>query len=554
MPVSLVIGKGILYHSDAKGITSLFLLSIVLLSISSHLFVDGTMMKNVTLDTQSPQIDGAKVYILSPADVDTSNGYWDISLNDVDNEWSLWLNVDDTWGFDEERSSQFSITLHGGSTSNSDMLISFTDGGDLTYFSMVTRMDGTGTNQIAPGCDSDLHNPSLILMDGNVYSLMYNDDWLINLGISRRCRPAYINADETCAYETIGPPGNADSWPISFSIQTYPSTNRTLFGFNGNGYNLTQCAFSGTFPLDSGISAYITTLNINHDYQIHNISLEYQLITTSEPTTIPTTSIPSTNPTTSSPTTALPTTASPTLITTAGRVSPAKVTDLILTTSDPFGDDVSVQLHWNRSVYRCTATTNSTTLTTKRYECTDKISSNCSQIAFALGVSQNDGNLIEIASLNVTDEDGITLSITEGLCFDESHIVVDLTTMDGWTNLTNKLLVYNTSDYQDGTCFNIEGIYIIPIQSVLCPYTLKMYRILGDFNKLFEIPIDFQSDNESYYISLYIFPSNNQSITHTTCCCPIQVAIVLPRILSMSCRVTSFVDYFQLSNNDGDSY
>ena len=139
-------------------------------------------------------------------------------------------------------------------------------------------------------------------------------------------------------------------------------------------------------------------------------------------------------------------------------VSPAKVTDLTLITLDPMGDDVSVQLHWDRSVYQCISTKNSALSAAGHYECTDEISSDCSQIAFAVGISQTAGNLIQIKSLNVTDEDGITFSMTQTLCFDGSHIVVDLTTIDGWTNLTNKVLVYNTSEYQDGTCFNTQGI------------------------------------------------------------------------------------------------
>lgn len=141
-----------------------------------------------------------------------------------------------------------------------------------------------------------------------------------------------------------------------------------------------------------------------------------------------------------------------------GTVSPAKVTDLILVTADPFSDDVSVQLHWDRSVYQCNSSAHSAISGVEYYECTDEIWSNCSQIAFAVEVSQTGGNLIQIESLNITDEDGIAFSMRETICFDGSHIVIDLTSIDGWINPISQLRVYDRSEYQDGFCFNTEGV------------------------------------------------------------------------------------------------
>lgn len=142
-----------------------------------------------------------------------------------------------------------------------------------------------------------------------------------------------------------------------------------------------------------------------------------------------------------------------------GIVSPAKVSEFTITASvlsaDSDNDEsttFAVRIHWDLEVYKCiiTLSTSSTT-----YSCDEASLSletaNCSESAFAMELTQRNTDAVRVTSISITDEDGNTFAISNTICFAESSIAVDFSTV--WSN--DDLSVYHVEG--DALCLHETG-------------------------------------------------------------------------------------------------
>ena len=269
-------------------------------------YLTTAITQTLTPQHQGQWINGAKITNLSPSTVTINQNAWDLDVISDKDQWGLWLKTDATWGFDSSLPSSFTLTLYGTTRSSpSDLLISFSDGMDTKYSTLLIKLNGQKENMIAPGCDS-INNPTQPLMPGDVYYTMLDNP---PVG-SRECRPAYIDATNTCSYETLGPAA-VQQWPLVFTIENYPIENHSVVRFESDGYFAVSCGFGESFLTNTGMNIWLTAL-VNDNYQIEKMELEYSILSpTNYPTILPSmhpTNIPSTQPTDP------PTTVEPTLI------------------------------------------------------------------------------------------------------------------------------------------------------------------------------------------------------------------------------------------------
>eukprot|EP01083_Nonionella_stella_P128649 389895_1 len=231
-------------------------------------------------------LDGARIFNLASfTTVTTVSNTWNLIVNQDDDQWGLWIDLDNTWGFDHIIPSTFTLSISGNTVSyrHCNMLIAFTDGKDAStskHFTMVISLDGHSAHMISPGCDSNLLHPSQSLNNGNVYLVMADQPTPGN----RTCRPAYIDSDHLCPYDTLGYGPTASSWILTFNIKNHPLQNRTVVTFKNSADTVRQCAFNEHLPVGSGHNIFITGQNIGDEYQISKVALQYQVSDTSAPT------------------------------------------------------------------------------------------------------------------------------------------------------------------------------------------------------------------------------------------------------------------------------
>ncbi len=279
---------------------------VVLLWLLQRVFCDG-----IALTPNESDKYGVTVTRNAPVTIDGNN--WDVTIEKDNDPWGVEINMDNTWGFHPTLPSKLTLTLSGRTVNpdNTDLIIAITNGGSADthskFLSMVIRLDGKDWNELSPGCDTNLMNPSEILNTGDVYSYM-NDTQIHQL---RFCRPLYESQNNPCSASSA-PPATTNSWPLTFIIENYPLQNRTISRISASDYNI-SCGFAQNMLTDIGHNIYLTTVGVGEHYTISEVYVEYNLRVTTTPTTFP-----SSNPTTSHPTTykptIMPTTSLPTTI------------------------------------------------------------------------------------------------------------------------------------------------------------------------------------------------------------------------------------------------
>ena len=189
--------------------------------------------------------NGARIDNLSPDVVSLVNNIYQMKIIEDTSDWGLWIETEgSSWALDKLLPSRFRLKLSGSTQSatneaDNDMLISFADKSGSKYFTMTIGLDGSGSSQIAPGCNS-----GSALLTGDVYSGMYE----YSRG-NRQCRAGWNQIENDCPYDTMGPAADPNSWPLSFIVETYPSESITIVGFEANGYTQTSCIFTDTLTL-----------------------------------------------------------------------------------------------------------------------------------------------------------------------------------------------------------------------------------------------------------------------------------------------------------------
>ena len=148
-------------------------------------------------------------------------------------------------------------------------------------------------------------------------------------------------------------------------------------------------------------------------------------------------------------------------------VSPAQSVKMTITAHHLTNSDddetlpIALKLQWDRYVYQCTIvlTTSSDT-----YLCDEESSTlnttDCSESAFTVEVTQNSTSEIQVDSIIIWDEDQKSYKMDDTICFSESSIVVDFSTV--WSD--NDIAVYQIDS--DAMCFDGTGISRI---STECP-------------------------------------------------------------------------------------
>ena len=267
--------------------------------------------KSISLTPDAPNQLNAEVQTLGTGIVSSGQNYWDIQNSQSSSvDWSLWIQANNTWGFHSTSSQRFTLQLTGMSVIQSpndcDMLIAFTDGLENTlskYFSMEIKLDSEdGYNMISPGC-GNLTKPTPSLNPGDPYYNMdiQNSDPYFNVSEpagDRTCRAGYNPLLNTCIWENFGPSSSANTWPLQFSIDNYPTENRMIATFSGTGYPAVSCVFNETMVLNAGIMIYITAADNNDYFSISEVYLSEYPITalTTNSTQNPTTDAPALSP------------------------------------------------------------------------------------------------------------------------------------------------------------------------------------------------------------------------------------------------------------------
>ena len=244
--------------------------------------------------------NGVRLEVLSTNIYDNGNG-WEVDVvNDNADDWGLWIQTQSasSWGLDPNSPSSFTLTLSGNTeTSMADLIIAIGDGNDAKSFVISVGLNGQIFNQIAPGCDNII-SPTQSLNTGDVYNTILHQSLLSE---PRRCRPAYIDSTSACPYTTFGP-NTTIAWPITLTLNNYPTAGYSTITFEANGYGPYSCGFGEAFETRKGLNVYITTLE-NDRFIISQIDLDYALI--------PTTSIPTESPISTTTTTTTQPTQSP---------------------------------------------------------------------------------------------------------------------------------------------------------------------------------------------------------------------------------------------------
>lgn len=143
----------------------------------------------------------------------------------------------------------------------------------------------------------------------------------------------------------------------------------------------------------------------------------------------------------------------------AAIVSPAKLLKVIITAHSitiPYDDDahaVVLKLQWGRYVHQCTI---ALTTISNTYHC-DRESTllehtNCSESAFVVKFEHTNSAEIHIDFISVIDEDNRTYLIDDSICFSESSIVVDFSTV--WSD--DNVSIYQIDN--DAMCLIETGI------------------------------------------------------------------------------------------------
>ena len=254
-----------------------------------------------TNGVQLTQLDTYSVF-------ENANGGWDFGIGENDDNWGLWIltKAASGWGFNDSFPSSFSVQLSGQTeTSNTNFILAIGDGNDAKSIVIDIALNGQSTNQIAPGCDNIINPTQLLNPYGDVYYTLAEDPSISSL--SRKCRPAYVDAQNTCPYDTFGS-GQSITWPIKFTLNNYPSEGWSSITFEANGYNAISCGFGEAFATNVGLNVYMTGL-LGDEFIISQMDLTYDILppTTASPTTSTPTmgttnqpsKTPSINPTTS---------------------------------------------------------------------------------------------------------------------------------------------------------------------------------------------------------------------------------------------------------------
>ena len=248
-----------------------------------------------SLNTTTTSSTGANVQILDNTTT-IINDKFNIGTTGNDNpNWSLLINLNETWGFVSTHQSRLTMRLFGDTipvnTTSSAILLSITDGMKSKYISMIISLATNASpyhfNFISPACDLDIDTATTKFMKGDVLSLMANTT------ISQRiCRVA------SCPYSIMGLPSNATSWPLVFTIENFHRSKKTTATFEGrgSGYSPTSCAFNDTFGNTQGTKIFLSSWGIDH-FAISQIDLRYDVIVPTKPPTKSPTKFPTIEPT-----------------------------------------------------------------------------------------------------------------------------------------------------------------------------------------------------------------------------------------------------------------
>ena len=141
--------------------TAHMLIFIWLLQMSQSIQVPCAFCKQTTFNTtfwDKESFSLGRVQDMGDGTIkDTNNSKWIVRTDYLDSDWSLWITLDNTWGFNPDNATRFIVKLYGNSGSFSDgddVLFAFSDGDHVKSFTHAIRFDGIGTHEISPGCDN----------------------------------------------------------------------------------------------------------------------------------------------------------------------------------------------------------------------------------------------------------------------------------------------------------------------------------------------------------------------------------------------------------------
>ena len=142
------------------------------------------------------------------------------------------------------------------------------------------------------------------------------------------------------------------------------------------------------------------------------------------------------------------------------RVSPASVSNLSLNANIFSGlnhAQTTLRLYWDQNTYECTIWLTNTSSTHFCDDATlDLVTSNCTESAFAVGVTTKDDSGFVIESIGITDENGNVQTMDAAARCDEkglSGLIVDFSTV--WNEGEASIYVFNTTEIP--LCFESTG-------------------------------------------------------------------------------------------------
>eukprot|EP01084_Bolivina_argentea_P300241 517659_1 len=243
-----------------------------------------TPLKSATLSPLNNNTNGASVSVMN-ADVSTSN-VWTITTS-TQIGWNLLLSLDNSWGFYPNAESSLQITINGESIHNEhdylDLVLSYSVN-NANFFSVYLSMDNNVNNRISPSCDINPDPSSTNVNSGNVNQIVSldtaNDRW------------TKASLDETWAGMRQGQKvqGYDNDWPLQFTLRNIPNIygDDLFVSFTTPTWNTwsQNCGFS-SFNTDSGLQMYIGSNNIDDEFIISSIAIEYGYQLTYPPTANP---------------------------------------------------------------------------------------------------------------------------------------------------------------------------------------------------------------------------------------------------------------------------
>ena len=193
-----------------------------------------------------------------------------------------------------------------------------------------------------------------------------------------------------------------------------------------------------------------------------------------------------------------------------GFISPAFISNISITARTYKGcnvDKTTLKLYWGRNIYECTIWLNSTTMT---HSCNDTklelVQSNCTQRAFAVGVTTEDDSGFAVDAISLVDEDGNIQTMDTAACFDRA-VIVDFSTV--WKG--NVIDIYALDTNADSMCFESTSYSVF---SSLC-FDLSCSQSRGllfaDDISSVDCPTEQRSHNPN--ISSIIYSDFNSSVT-----------------------------------------